>query len=92
MPDGRIVIGLSENYEILFFSPDKGKIGGFQHKYKPVKVTNDPHGRFINRVEVKGKHHFRGNTLRLGNLFASVHNDFDDIFQVSLFKIVSVDK
>ncbi len=161
MPDGRIIIGLSENYEILFFSPDKGKLGGFQHDYKPVKVTKnerdewfggmtynigsvikkgapphiskntkfpknkpafhdikvdaegnilvfvhteginydytffdafDPHGRFISRVEVKGEHHFQRNTIRLGNIFASVHNEFDDIFQISLIKIVSVDK
>ncbi|MFC2156633.1 6-bladed beta-propeller [Acidobacteriota bacterium] len=161
MPDGRILVGLSENYEIFFFSPDKGRLSGFKHEYKPVEVTKkerdewfgkmtynfgneikqgaqpfvvkntkfpknkpafhdikvdaegnilvfthtdginydytffdafDPQGRFINRVEVKGDFHFQGNTIRLGEFFASIQNGFDDQFQIQLYKIVSGDK
>jgi len=39
-PDGKIVIGFSETYEIGLFDPEKGKLFSFSHDFKPVKVTN----------------------------------------------------
>jgi hypothetical protein len=38
-PEGRIVIGYSEKYEILFLDPEKGQTASFSHPYEPVVVS-----------------------------------------------------
>jgi hypothetical protein len=39
LPDGRIVVGYSESYEVELYDPDKGKIGSFSHAFTSVEVT-----------------------------------------------------
>jgi len=38
-PEGKIVIGFSEKYEISIYDYKKGKISTFTHPWKPVKIT-----------------------------------------------------
>ncbi len=40
-PDGKIVIGYSESYEIEIHDPDKGRISVIRHACEPVEVTNE---------------------------------------------------
>jgi hypothetical protein len=39
LPDGMVVVGYSESYEIEIHDPDKGKLASFKHEYKPAEVT-----------------------------------------------------
>lgn len=38
-PEGKIVIGFSEKYEISIYDSEKGKLSTFTHPWKPVKIT-----------------------------------------------------
>ena len=38
-PDGRIILGCSDSYEIEVHDPDKGKLFSFSHDFQPVKVN-----------------------------------------------------
>ena len=38
-PEGKIVVGFSEKYEIEVYDPVQGKLFSFDHKYKPVEVN-----------------------------------------------------
>lgn len=38
-PDGKIIIGFSENYTIEIYDSEKGKLSSFSHSYEPVIVT-----------------------------------------------------
>jgi len=40
-PDGKVIIGFSEKYEIEIHGSDKGKISSFTHPYESVKVTEE---------------------------------------------------
>ena len=40
-PEGRIIIGFSEKYEIEVFDPADGKIFSFSHEYTPLKVNEE---------------------------------------------------
>ncbi|MBE3143991.1 MAG: 6-bladed beta-propeller [Planctomycetes bacterium] len=47
-PDGKVVIGYAEKYEIEIYDPDKGRLLSFSGKYVPVKVTEgDKEGHFF---------------------------------------------
>jgi len=50
-PDGKIVIGFSEKYEISLYDSEKGKVSTFTYPYEPVRVT-----------EQDKKDHFSGMT------------------------------
>lgn len=39
LPDGKIVIGHGDAYDIEIHDPDKGKLSTFSHAYTPVEVT-----------------------------------------------------
>ncbi|MFC2160064.1 6-bladed beta-propeller [Acidobacteriota bacterium] len=39
-PNGQVVIGYADKYEISLHDPEKGKLFSFSHKFKPVKVTS----------------------------------------------------
>lgn len=49
-PDGNIVIGFSESYEIGIYGKDEGKLTSFAQDYKPVKVTNEDKERFFKSI------------------------------------------
>lgn len=40
-PDGNIIVGFSEKYEIEIHDYEKGKISSFSHSYEPIKVTEE---------------------------------------------------
>jgi len=56
-PDGNIVIGFSEKYEISIYDYEKGKISTFTHPYKPIRVT-----------EQDKKAHFEGMSFSRGGV------------------------
>jgi len=64
-PDGKIVIGFSEKYEISLYDSEKGKLSTFTHSYEPVKVT-----------EQDKKDHFAGITYSRGGVTAQEIPDF----------------
>lgn len=41
MPDGKIVIGFSDKYEVDFYDKKAVKLATFSHPYDPVKVTKE---------------------------------------------------
>jgi hypothetical protein len=49
-PDGRIVVGLSEDYTIETHDPVEGKVSSFKHAYEPVRVTNEDKERFFSQL------------------------------------------
>lgn len=49
-PDGNLVIGFSESYEIGIYGKDKGKLTSFTQDYKPVKVTNEDKENFFKSI------------------------------------------
>lgn len=49
-PDGRIVIGLSEDYTIGFYGAEEGLFTSFKHAFKPVKVTDEDKEKFFSRM------------------------------------------
>jgi hypothetical protein len=51
-PDGKIVLGYSEKYEIEFYDPDKGKMSSFSHAYKPVDVSASDKDQFFQGITV----------------------------------------
>jgi len=52
-PEGRIIIGFSENYEIEVFDPADGKMFSFSHQYAPVKVNEEDKNRHFSIYMVK---------------------------------------
>jgi len=52
-PEGRVVIGFSEKYEIEVFDPLDGKLLSFSHKYTPVKVNNKDKEDHFSKFRVK---------------------------------------
>lgn len=56
-PEGKIIIGFSEKYEIEIYDAEKGKISSFTHSYESVKVT-----------EEDKKAHFGGMTYSIGGV------------------------
>jgi len=60
-PDGQIVIGSAETYDISLYDPDKGKLFSFTHKYKPIKVTKeDKDAWFAGMTFTRGDELFEG--------------------------------
>ncbi len=60
-PDGNIVIGFAETYDISLYDPEKGKLFSFTHKYKPVKVTKkDKDAWFAGMTYSRGAEVFEG--------------------------------
>ncbi len=54
-PDGEIVIGFSEKYEVEIYDPVKGKLSAFSRPYKPVEVTAEAKDLFFrNMTAVSG--------------------------------------
>jgi hypothetical protein len=54
-PDGKVIVGYSEKYEIEIYDPDKGKLSAFSHAYKPVEVTEkDKEDYFKEMTSVAG--------------------------------------
>jgi hypothetical protein len=49
-PDGKIVIGLTEDYTVEIHHPEKGLLSSFKHTYKPVKVTEQDKERFFSGI------------------------------------------
>jgi len=56
-PEGKIVIGFSEKYEISIYDSEKGKLSTFTHPWKPVKIT-----------EQDKKAHFDGMSFSIGGV------------------------
>ncbi|MFW6124323.1 MAG: hypothetical protein ACOC5G_03795 [Acidobacteriota bacterium] len=65
-PDGKVIIGFSEDYSIQIHHSEKGMLSSFSHSYEPVKITqqdkknyfsnqtyNTPKGRIETPEEVK---------------------------------------
>jgi len=67
---------------ILVFTPSPDKL--FDYTYFDAF---DPKGNFINRVEVVGDYKFQKNMPRLGQFFAAISTNEDDLYQVSLYTI-----
>jgi hypothetical protein len=49
-PDGRVIIGLSEDYTIQVHHPEKGLVYSFKHSYDPVKVTPQDKETFFSGI------------------------------------------
>lgn len=49
-PDGRIVIGLAEDFTVQFHHPEKGLLSSFKHTYEPVRVTDQDKERFFSGI------------------------------------------
>ena len=50
-PEGKIIIGFSEKYELEVYDRDGKKRGIFQHSYEPVKVTEKDKRAYFNSLE-----------------------------------------
>lgn len=50
VPDGRIVIGLAEDYTVQFHHPEKGLLSSFKHAYEPIRVTDQDKERFFSGI------------------------------------------
>ncbi|MCJ7580379.1 MAG: 6-bladed beta-propeller [Candidatus Aminicenantes bacterium] len=60
-PDGKIVIGFSETYEISLYDPEKGELFSFSHTYKPVKVTKQDRDKWFSGITYnRGSEIFQG--------------------------------
>ncbi len=60
-PDGNIVIGFAETYDISLYDSKKGKLFSFTHKFKPVKVTKkDKDAWFAGMTFTRGNEVFEG--------------------------------
>lgn len=46
-PDGKIIIGIAEDYTIAVHDAGKGLLSSFKHSYKPVKVTDQDKEKFF---------------------------------------------
>lgn len=51
-PDGKIVIGFAETYEIAVYDPAKGKLFSFRHEYSPVRVTDEDKQGYFSAMTV----------------------------------------
>jgi hypothetical protein len=51
-PDGNIVIGFSETYEIAVYDPAKGKVFAFRHEYSPIRVTEEDKQSYFSAMNV----------------------------------------
>ena len=51
-PDGKIVLGYSEKYEVEVYNPDKGKMSSFSHAYTPVEVSAPDKDSFFRGITV----------------------------------------
>ena len=51
-PDGKIVLGYSDKYEVEFYDPDKGKMSSFSHAYSPVEVSASDRDQFFQGIMV----------------------------------------
>ncbi len=49
-PEGKIIIGYPEEYEIELFDSEGGKISTFSHSYEPVKVTEEDKKSFFSGI------------------------------------------
>ncbi len=50
-PDGRIIIGFSENYELEIYDRSGKKISTVAHAYEPVKVTEKDKNEYFDSIE-----------------------------------------
>lgn len=46
-PDGNVIIGFSEKYEVEIHDPVKGKLSSFSHEYEPVEVTKEDEEQYF---------------------------------------------
>jgi hypothetical protein len=46
-PDGNIIIGFSEKYEVEIHDPSKGKLSSFSHEYELVEVTKEDQKQYF---------------------------------------------
>jgi hypothetical protein len=53
-PDGEIVIGFSEKYEIDVYDKEKGKIASFARNYDPIEVTKEDKTTFFSNLIFAG--------------------------------------
>lgn len=49
-PDGRIIIGFSEKYEVEIYDRTGEKLTTFTHSYEPLKVTNEDKKEFFSSL------------------------------------------
>jgi len=49
-PDGKIVIGLAEDYTVEIHHSEKGLLSSFKHAYEAVKVTEQDKKRFFSAI------------------------------------------
>jgi hypothetical protein len=49
-PDGKIVIGLAEDYSVEIHLSEKGLLSSFKHTYEPVKVTDQDKEQFFSGI------------------------------------------
>lgn len=49
-PDGKIVIGLAEDFTIEIHHSEKGLLSSFKHTYEPVKVTDQDKEQFFSTI------------------------------------------
>jgi hypothetical protein len=50
LPDGKVIIGLSEDYTVQIHHLEEGKLSSFTHPYKPVKVTHEDKEKFFSNL------------------------------------------
>ncbi len=53
-PDGGVVIGFSEKYEIDIYDKEKGKLSSFARDYDPIEVTKEDKEIFFNNLVFAG--------------------------------------
>ena len=51
-PDGKIVLGYSEKYEVEVYNPDEGKMSSFSHAYTPVEVSAPDKDSFFRGITI----------------------------------------
>ena len=54
-PDGKIIIGFSDKYEIDIYDKDAGKLYSINHAYDPVKVSKDDREMFLKGLVFSGQ-------------------------------------
>ena len=82
-PNGRILIGFSDKYELELYDPAKGKIGFISKSWNPVKVSHDERKRileFSRFIDSKGNVFSASDDILKADIFPDYKPAFDEVY------------
>ena len=65
-PEGKVIVGFSEKYEIEVYDPLDGELFSFSHKYKPVEVNSKDKENHFSKFWVKEFNTDGSTRIRIG--------------------------